>query len=89
MSFIAMQSGTFIQTIAVQSMLNKRLIAPIKEIMNGVSQAMRAAGVLVVTGVGGQLSKNDVNAPFMMVGCFDVVLCIVIVWLLVSGRLKE
>ena len=35
-SFLAMQSGTFIQTIVVQGMINKRLIAPIKEIMNGV-----------------------------------------------------
>lgn len=88
-SFIAMQAGTFIQTVAIQSMINKRLIAPIKEIMNGVSQAMRAIGVLIVTGVGGLLSKNNVNAPFMLVGCFDFALCLTMIWLACTGRLKE
>lgn len=70
-------------------MINKRLIAPIKEIMNGVSQAMRAIGVLIVTGVGGVLSKKDVNAPFALVGLFDFALCAVIVFLTVRGKLKE
>ena len=37
LSFMAMQSGTFIQTVVTQSLINKRLIAPIREIMNGVS----------------------------------------------------
>ena len=84
-----MQSGTFIQTVVVQSMINKRLIAPIKEIMNGVSQAMRALGVLIVTGLGGVLSKNDVNAPFMLVGAFDFALCAAIILLALRGKLKE
>ena len=86
---MAMQSGTFIQTVVVQSMINKRLIAPIKEIMNGVSQAMRALGVLIVTGLGGVLSKNDVNAPFALVGAFDFTLCLLIILLALSGKLKE
>ena len=33
--FIAMTSGTFLETIVCQSLMNKRLIAPIKEICNG------------------------------------------------------
>ena len=88
-SFLAMQAGTFIQQVTVQSMINKRLIAPIKEIMNGVSQSMRAIGILIVCGVGGIMSKNDVNAPFIMVGLFDLALCVVIVLLVTSGKLKE
>ena len=50
---------------------------------------MRALGMLTVTGVGGVLSKNDVDAPFMMVGIFDLVLCVVIVMLTMKGSLKE
>ena len=34
-SFFAMTTGTFCQTIVCQSLLNKRLIAPTREIMNG------------------------------------------------------
>lgn len=70
-------------------MINKRLIAPIKEIMNGVSQAMRAIGVLIVTGVGGLLAKNDVDAPFIMVGTFDLILCLVIILLATQKKLRE
>jgi len=33
--FIAMTAGTFLETIVCQSLMNKRLIAPIKEICNG------------------------------------------------------
>ena len=84
-----MQSGTFIQAVTVQSMINKRLIAPIKEIMNGVSQSSRAIGILIVSGVGGLIGKKDVNAPFMMVGIFDFSLCVAIVLLVSSGKLKE
>ena len=56
-SFFAMTTGTFCQTIVVQSLLNKRLIAPTREIMNGMSQAMRALGVMTVTGLGGIFSR--------------------------------
>ena len=56
-SFFAMTSGTFCQTIVVQSLLNKRLIAPTREIMNAMSQAMRAVGVMTITGLGGFISK--------------------------------
>ena len=57
--------------------------------MNGVSQAMRALGVLMVTGIGGVLSKNDVNAPFILVGIFDFILVVVCVLMLLKGFLKE
>ena len=50
---------------------------------------MRALGVLVVTGVGGVLSKNDVNAPFMLVGIFDFILVVITIMLLIRGSLKE
>ena len=86
---MAMQSGTFIQTVVVQSMINKRLIAPIKEIMNGVSQAVRALGTLMLTWVGGILGKNDVDSPFLLVGIFDLILCVMIVILTLRGTMKE
>ena len=50
---------------------------------------MRAIGVLIVTGMGGVLGKKDVNAPFMMVGVFDMILCVVIIGLTLKGKLKE
>ena len=50
---------------------------------------MRALGVLMVTGIGGVLSKNDVNAPFILVGIFDFVLVVVCVLMLLKGFLKE
>ena len=62
-SFIAMTSGTFCQTIVAQSLLNKRMIAPTREIMNGLGQACRALGIMTTTGLGGLLSKINVNAP--------------------------
>uniref|UniRef100_A0A7S3I9L0 Major facilitator superfamily (MFS) profile domain-containing protein n=1 Tax=Favella ehrenbergii TaxID=182087 RepID=A0A7S3I9L0_9SPIT len=71
-SIFAMTTGTFCQTIVVQSLLNKRLIAPTREIMNGMSQAMRALGVMTVTGLGSVVAKANVNAPFLLVGCFDM-----------------
>ena len=87
--FIAMTSGTFCQTIVCQSLLNKRLVAPIKEIVNGAGQACRAIGVLVVTGAGGIVSRMDVNAPFLMVGVFDLVLCLAMVILVLGRKLEE
>ena len=66
-----MTAGTFCQTIVCQSLMNKRMIAPIKEIVNGAGQACKAIGVLMITGVGGVVSGFDVNAPFLMVGVFD------------------
>ena len=89
MSFFAMTTGTFCQTIIVQSLLNKRMIAPTREIMNGMSQAMRAAGVMTVTGLGGFVSKVDVNGPFFMVGCFDIVASFIVIVLVCSGRLRQ
>ena len=87
--FIAMTSGTFCQTIVCQSLLNKRLVAPIKEIMNGAGQAFRAMGVLMVTGLGGIVSSVDVNAPFLMVGLFDLAIGLSIVILCSRNQLKE
>ena len=85
-----MTTGTFCQTIVVQSLLNKRLIAPTREMMNGVSQAMRALGVILVTGLGGFLSKKvGVNAPFMMVGFSDAAISLIILVLLCAGRLRD
>ena len=72
-----------------QSFLNKRLVAPIKEIVNGASQAFRAVGVLVVTGAGGLLASMDVNAPFLLVGIFDILLCLVILTMLLANKLEE
>ena len=57
--------------------------------MNGMNQAMRALGVITVTGLGGAISRDDVNAPFFMVGCFDAALVLVVSLLLLTGRLKE
>ena len=50
---------------------------------------MRALGILIVTGLGGVLGKKDVNAPFMLVGFFDFLICVAIVLLVSSGKLKE
>ena len=50
---------------------------------------MRALGILIVTGLGGILGKKDVNAPFMLVGAFDFCICFVIIFLVVTGKLKE
>ena len=55
-SFFAMTSGTFCQTIVAQSLLNKRMIAPTREIMNGMGQACRALGIMTTTGLGAALS---------------------------------
>ena len=55
-SFFAMTSGTFCQTIVSQSLLNKRMIAPTREIMNGMGQACRALGIMTTTGLGAALS---------------------------------
>jgi len=38
-----------------------------------------------VTGLGGVTSKSSVNAPFMLVGCFDA-LIVVIVLILITGK---
>ena len=43
----------------------------------------------MVTGVGGVLSKNDVNAPFILVGVFDFILVVFTLILLIRGNLKE
>lgn len=56
--------------------------------MNGASQAARALGVITVTGLGGFVSKIDVNAPFFMVGCFDIFLVLITLALICSGRLR-
>ena len=64
------------------------MIAPTREIMNGASQAARALGVITVTGLGGFVSKIDVNAPFFMVGCFDIFLVLITLALICSGRLR-
>ena len=82
-----MTTGTFCQTIVVQSLLNKRLIAPTREIMNGMSQAMRALGVMTVTGLGSVVARSNVNAPFLLVGCFDVVFVVVIIVLMCMKKL--
>ena len=55
-SFFALTSGTFCQTIVVQSLLNKRMIAPTREIMIGMGQACRALGIMTTTGLGAALS---------------------------------
>ena len=86
-SLFAMTTGTFCQTIVVQSLLNKRLIAPTREIMNGMSQAMRALGVMTVTGLGSVVARSNVNAPFLLVGCFDVVLVALLMVLMCLKKL--
>lgn len=88
-SFFAMTAGTFCQTIVVMSLLNKRMIAPTREIMNGMSQSSRALGVMTVTGIGGYLSKINVNAPFFMVGCFDLLVVLLTLILVCAGRLRQ
>ena len=65
------------------------MIAPTREILNGMSQAMRALGVMTVTGLGGFLSSSSVNAPFLLVGCFDIALVVCVALLICLGRLKE
>ena len=87
--FIAMTSGTFLETIVVQSLMNKRLIAPIKEICNGAGQASRAIGVLMITGLGGLVSIINVNAPFFMVGMFDMLIVVAVTVLYLSKSLNE
>lgn len=87
-SFIAMTAGTFCQTIVAASLLNKHMIAPTREVMNGMSQACRALGIMTVTGLGGLLSSINVNAPFLMVGCFDSVMVLLVLYLVCSGRLR-
>ena len=69
--------------------MNKRLIAPIKEIVNGAGQACRAIGVLMITGVGGVVSGIDVNAPFFMVGMFDILIVVAVSLLYLSKSLNE
>ena len=69
--------------------MNKRLIAPIKEIVNGAGQACRAIGVLIITGVGGVVSSIDVNAPFFMVGMFDILIVVAVSLLYLSKGLNE
>lgn len=64
------------------------MIAPTREVMNGMSQACRALGTMTVTGLGGLLSTHNVNAPFLMVGCFDCVMVLLVSYLSCSGRLK-
>ena len=72
----------------MQSLLNKRLIAPTREIMNGMSQAMRALGVMAVTGLGSVVARANVNAPFLLVGCFDLFFVTVILVLLAAKKMN-
>lgn len=84
-----MTSGTFCQTIVAMSLLSKHMIAPTREIMNGMSQACRALGIMTVTGLGGFVSAINVNAPFFMVGCFDVLMVLIVLSLMCTGKLKQ
>ena len=69
------------------SLLNKQMIAPTREIINGMSQACRALDIMTVTGLGGLVSSLNVNAPFFMVGCFDMLMVLFVLYLVCSGRL--
>ena len=64
------------------------MIAPTREIMNGMGQACRALGVMTTTGLGALLSSINVNAPFFMVGCFDLFVVIMTLALVCAGRLR-
>lgn len=55
--------------------------------MNGMSQAMRAVGVMIVTGLGSVVARENVNAPFLLVGIFDAVFILIILVLFVLKRL--
>lgn len=68
-------------------MLSKRLAPAIEETMQGLYNAMAAIGVLIVTGLGGYLGlKYSVNAPFLMVGCFDLCFVTVLLFLRYLGK---
>ena len=71
------------------SLLNKRMIAPTREIMIGMGQASRALGVMTVTGLGGFVGTTNVNAPFFMVGCFDIIVVLLTLTLVCVGRLRH
>ena len=57
--------------------------------MNAMSQAMRAIGVMTITGLGGVLSKQSVNAPFMLVGLFDALIVLIVLILILGKWLKD
>ena len=54
-----------------------------------MSQAMRAIGVMTITGFGGVLSKKSVNAPFMLVGLFDAFIVLIVLILILGKWLKN
>ena len=56
--------------------------------MNGMGQACRALGVMTTTGLGALLSTLNVNAPFFMVGCFDLFIVILTLVLVCAGKLR-
>lgn len=57
--------------------------------MNAMSQAMRAIGVMTITGLGGVLSRQSVNAPFMLVGLFDALIVLIVLILILGKWLKD
>ena len=49
---------------------------------------MRALGVMTVTGLGSVVAKSNVNAPFFLVGCFDVAFVIGLLILILMKRIN-
>lgn len=48
---------------------------------------MRALGVMTVTGLGSVVARSNVNAPFLLVGCFDIVFVALIIVLMCMKKL--
>ena len=50
---------------------------------------MRAIGIMTTTGLGGALAKQNVNAPFKLVGVFDVIIVLLAMVLFLNGRFRD
>jgi hypothetical protein len=77
------------QSIVIQGLLHKKMIGPIKEITNGVSQIMRGLGVMIVTGAGAIMSQNSVDGPYILVAICDLLFVLFVLTLWLLGKTKS